>query len=267
MIQTEVLHGWIGTTWLPALALGAGAVALVAVRRGQRAPLSGSWAADLALIAAALLLTLRAYNDFGIATYGAYYVAPLLLLSAIAHERIGERRPELRPVLLGALAAVAVSLVAASITGRSADEPYKVSTARGAFFTTPEAGPPLQDTIDFLRAHSRPSDELVALPADAGVYFGTGLRPGLYELTVFPGTLPTGADEDAAIARLRSRRVPWVVLGNGRFTAWDAPRIGVDFNRRLIDAIRSDYRVRTEFGDFATVPKDTSTAYRVYELR
>ena len=58
--------------------------------RGERPPLSRSWACDLALIAAAAALGLRAYDAFTTeASYAPYYAPPLVLLLALLHQRIG----------------------------------------------------------------------------------------------------------------------------------------------------------------------------------
>jgi hypothetical protein len=267
LIQTEVRRRLLEMSWLPALAIGAAVWAVISARRGKRAPLSGSWPVDLALIGAALVLGGRAYNRFTTDVYGAYYAAPVLLLAGILHQWIADRWPSARLVAIGALAVV-VGALALNVVQDTRVESFTVKTPRGSYRTTEQSGVELQRTVDYLRAHGRIGEEMVDLPSDGGLYFAAGMRPALYDAFVFPGTIESGAQETATIARLRAHNPRWVVMGNGRFVAWRLPRIGVDFNRRLVAAIHRRYRLRATFGDFRHRPTvDISDGFQIYERR
>jgi hypothetical protein len=233
-------------SWLPALGLGATAWALVRFVRRRPSLLSGSWALDLALLAAASALGLRAYNAFTAeGSYAPYYAAPLVLLVAILHERVAERHPAARPAVLAMLGAVAVGLAAYALAGLYADSSYAVHTPRGTFKTQPAAGPGLQAAIDRVGATTRPGEQILAAPSDGGFYFMTDRPPALYELMLLPGLLDSKADEQRVIRRLRARGVRTAVVGARDFGPFGFATFGRDYNRTLGGYLRAA-AVRTE---------------------
>jgi len=270
-VQTEVRHLMIGISWLPALAI---ALTLVAVRHAMQrdpGPLSGRWPADLALIGAALVLGLRAYNDFTPEIYAAYYAAPLVLLAGILHQRLADRWPRARLAVLGALGLVAAAMAYVALTGAAADETRLVRTPRGTFMAEPERGRALERAITVVRARTRQGDFVLGLPLEGGLPFLTDRRPALYDIQLLPGSLDSRKDERAAIRRLEQERVRVVVEGNSRFDQWGYPVFGRDFNRLLHAYIERGYRLIAELGDFegsARVARtDGARAYRIWERR
>ena len=254
-------------SWLPALVLAGAIWALVRFVRRQSPPLSDSWPLDLALLAAAAVLSLRAYDNFTTDTFAPYYAAPLLLLAAILHQRIGDRRPAARGASLAVFAVVVLSLMLALHKGTTAGQTQLVRSAHGEFATTPAAAPALQRTIDFVRAHTRPGEPILSLPY-GGIYFLVDRPPALYNLAFLPGDVPTTTEQRAAIAQLQRERVRYVVLGNARFVAWGKPQIGVDYDLSLLAFVARKYRVVASYGDFSsTLGGPLSEAYRVYESR
>ena len=104
----------------------------VQLRRRREAPLGGTWAADFALIVAAVGLGLRAYNAFTAeGSYAPYYAAPLVLLLGIFHARIAAERPRARTAALGALGLAAAGLAAYSLVGMYRHLNATVHTPRG----------------------------------------------------------------------------------------------------------------------------------------
>ena len=92
-IETEVKHLLIGLSALPAVIF---AVAAWTPRGSGAAAVAARWqrAVDLALVAAASAFALRAYNAFTPeGSYAPYYAAPLVLVAAIMHDRVGRRWP------------------------------------------------------------------------------------------------------------------------------------------------------------------------------
>lgn len=267
LIQTDSKRLLIGMSWLPALVLAGAIWALVRFVRRQSPPLSDSWPLDLALLAAAAVLSLRAYDNFTTDTFAPYYAAPLLLLAAILHQRIGDRRPAARGASLAVFAVVVLSLMLALHKGTTAGQTQLVRSAHGEFATTPAAAPALQRTIDFVRAHTRPGEPILSLPY-GGIYFLVDRPPALYNLAFLPGDVPTTTEQRAAIAQLQRERVRYVVLGNARFVAWGKPQIGVDYDLSLLAFVARKYRVVASYGDFSsTLGGPLSEAYRVYESR
>jgi hypothetical protein len=267
LIQTDCKRLLIGMSWLPALVLVAAIWALVRFVRRNPPPLSDSWALDLALLAAAAVLSLRAYDNFTTDTFAPYYAAPLLLLAAILHQRIGDRWPTARGASLAVFAVVVVSLVLALAKGTTASHTQLVRSARGEFATTPAAAPALQRTIDFVRAHTRPGEPILSLPY-GGLYFLVDRPHALYNLAFLPGDVPSVAEQRTAIAQLQRERVRYIVLGNARFVEWGEPQIGVNYDRLLLAFVARDYRLTASFGAFgSTLGGPLSDAYRIYESR
>jgi hypothetical protein len=231
-VQYEMTHLLIGMSWLPALGFAACVLLAVCLLRGERAPISGSWAFDLALVAAAAALGARAYDAFTAeASYAPYYAAPLVLLLALLHDRLGKRWPQARTASYGFLAAVALGLIAYAQIGLYRDDSATVQTPRGSFVTTPAAAPALQGTIDYIDSHTAPGEPIVAIPLDSGLHFMTGRPPALYNAMFLPGLLDSRADELEAIEQLQQEHVRYAVIDQRRFSGYRFERFGVDYNR------------------------------------
>ncbi len=269
MVQEECRHLLIGMSWLPALGFAAAVYALVRFVRGEGPPLSRSWACDLALIAAAAALGLRAYDAFTTeASYAPYYAPPLVLLLALLHQRLADRWPAARPAVLGALGAVALGLAAYALVALYPDQNTAVHTARGTFMTNAQAAQALQPTLDFVRRDTRPGEPILALPADGGLPFMSDRAPALYDVMFLPGLLDSVADERGAVARLRREGVPVAVVGRHSFQGYSARSFGVDYNRLLAAYIRRDGPPVARFGGSAPPQGGTNPAraYSVYRL-
>jgi hypothetical protein len=233
-IELEVRHLTLGMSWLPALGLGACALAVVRLARREESPLNRSWPADAALIVVAAGLGARAYNAFTTeGSYAPYYAAPLVLLLGILHGRIAERRPRARVASLGALGLVAVGLAAYALGGLYVHDTTTVHTPRGTFVTTAAAAPALEGAVRAIDATTHPGEPILAAPDDGGLYFMADRPPALYELTLLPGLLATPAEERAAVARLRREHVALAITGARDLSAWGTPTFGVDYDRLL----------------------------------
>jgi hypothetical protein len=265
----ESTHLLIGMSWLPALGFAACAVVAVRLLRKESAPISGSWAFDLALVATAAALGARAYDAFTAeASYAPYYAAPLVLLLALLHDRLGKRWPPARTASFAALAAVAIGLAAYAQVGLYRDDGATVSTPRGSFVTTAAAAPGLQGTIDFISSHTASGEPILALPSDAGLNFMSGRPPALYNVMFLPGLLDSRADEVEAIAQLEAEHVHYAIVSGRRFDGYGFQRFGGDYNRLL------DSRIQREGGPVATFGDDRpaagtnpSTSFAVYDLQ
>jgi hypothetical protein len=266
-VQEECAHLVIGMSWLPALGLAACLLAAVRLWRGEPPPLSRSWGFDLALIVAAAALGARAYDAFVTeASYAPYYAAPLVLLLAVLHQRLGERWPSSRQASLAALAGVAVGLTLYSQVALYPDDSAAVHTARGTFVTTPRSARPLQRTIDFIRSHTAPGEPILAAPSDAGIHFMTDRPAALYNVMFLPGQFDSRTEELAAAAQVRRSDVHYAIVSRRRFVGYGHQRFGVDYDRPFASALLL-HRVAV-FGTPGPTPGGTtpSHTYVIYRI-
>jgi hypothetical protein len=267
-VQYEATHLLIGMSWLPALGFAACVLLAVCLLRGEKAPISGSWAFDLALVAAAAALGARAYDAFTAeASYAPYYAPPLVLLLALLHDRLGNRWPQARTASYGFLAAVALGLIAYAQIGLYRDDSATVQTPRGSFVTTPAAAPALQGTIDYIDSHTAPGEPIVAIPLDSGLHFMTGRPPALYNAMFLPGLLDSRADELEAIAQLQEEHVRYAVIDQRRFSGYRFERFGVDYNQLFGHWLTRGGEPVASFGGAPRVggtnPSNFYTVYRI----
>jgi hypothetical protein len=267
-VQEEATHLLIGMSWLPALGFAACAVVGIRLLRGDGPLITRSWGFDLALVVAAAALGARAYDAFTAeASYAPYYAAPLVLLLAVLHDRLGQRLPQARTALYGALAAVAIGLAAYAQIALYPDRSVAVSTARGSFVTTPAAAPALAGTVDFIRSHTAPGEAIFALPTDSGLSFMADRPAALYDAMFLPGLLDSRADEGEAIARLEAADVRYAIVDRRRFVGYRYELFGIDYNRRLAAWIHRNGPPVARFGDGGRVggtnPPTTFEIYRV----
>ncbi len=269
-VEHETAHLTLGMTWLPALAIAVAITAAVAAWRRSGPPLGRSWPDDAALVAAALLLGLRAYDAFnGEGSYAPYYAAPLVLIAGVLHERIGQRWPATRSAVTAALAVAAVGLVLYPLIGLYSDNNTEVRTARGSFIANDASAPALQKTLDLIDARTKPGEPILALPSDGGVYFMADRPPATYEVMFLPGLLDSVADERRTIKRLEERGVRLTALSSRDFSAFGFREFGVDYNRLLASWIKHRLRVIATFGDVdkPVAGSYPSAAFTVYERR
>jgi hypothetical protein len=266
-VEEEGRQLLIGMTVLPILSLAAAALVAYRFLRRQRAPLTGSWQLDLALAAVALLLASRAYDEFTMSSAAPYYAAPAVLLLGLLHQRIGERWPTARTASMGALAAVAAGIALYSTFALYPDKSTTVHTAQGSYVAAIDSAAVEQEAIDFVRSHTAPGEPILALPADAGIYYLSDRPPALYENMFLPGLIVTRADELAAIAQLRREHVRYALISTRDTSAFETGRFGIGYNRLLGRYLRSGRLVKT-LGDPAIAPGggNPSRGLRIYAL-
>jgi hypothetical protein len=267
-VREESKQLLLGMTVLPLLSLAAALLVGYRFVRREAAPLSGRWPLDLALALAAVMLCSRAYDMFTMSSAAPYYAAPAVLLLGLLHERIGDRWPAARPAAMGALAAVAAGIALYAWVGLYGDKNTVVEAPVGSYVAEDASAPAEQQAIDFVQAHTAPGEPILALPADAGIYFLADRPPALYENMFLPGLLDTRADELAAIARLEREGVRYALVSTRDTSAFETGRFGSGYNRLLGRYIRSGRLVGT-LGDpgAAVGGGNPSQGFRVYALR
>jgi 4-amino-4-deoxy-L-arabinose transferase-like glycosyltransferase len=169
-----------------------------------------------------------------------FRVAPALIT---ALEAVRERARVVAMTLIGLLA-LGVAINSATRFRRLQD--FHLSSARGGFLTSREIGEPLQQAIRYVEARTGPDDYVLALPVATTINFLAARRYPLREEIVHPGFL-TGEREDEAIERIRSRRVPLILVANLDTSEFRDRAFGVDYNVKLMDWIMKNYRVAARF--------------------
>jgi hypothetical protein len=269
-VQHEATHLLIGMSWLPALGFAACAVIGVRLLRGGGPLISDSWGFDLALVVAAAALGARAYDAFTAeGSYAPYYAAPLVLLLAVLHERLGRRFPEARTALYAALAAVAVGLVAYAQIALYPDSSAAVNTERGSFLTAPASAPVIQGTVEYIDSHTAPGEAVLAVPSDSGLNFMTDRPAPLYDAMFLPGLLDSRQDEREAIARLEAENVRYAVVDNRRYVGYRYEYFGRDYNRVFAAWIHRNGAPVATFGDTGTEPAggtNPPTSFEIYRI-
>jgi hypothetical protein len=120
-----------------------------------------------------------------------------------------------------------------------------------------------------VRSHTAPGEPILALPADAGLYFMTDRPPALYNLMFLPGLLDSKADEQAAIAQLKREGVRLAIVGQREFVGYGYKTFGGDYNRLLGSYLERRGPVAS-FGERGQKPAAGTNAtrdYRIYDLR
>jgi hypothetical protein len=267
-VQEESKQLLLGMSWLPLLSLLAAALVARALLRRQDAPLSGRWPLDLTLVAVAVLLCSRAYDQFTMDSAAPYYAAPAVLLLGLLHQRVGDRWPSARPAVMAMLAAMAAGVALYSAIALYPDKGTVVHTAVGDYVGDDRAAAAEQQGIDFVRDHTAPGEPILALPADAGMYFLSDRPQALYENMFLPGLIDTAAEERAAIARIEREGVRYALVSTRDTSNFETGRFGFGYDRVLGAYLRSKPLVAT-FGDVAAAPGggNPSQGFRVYALR
>jgi hypothetical protein len=267
-VQEEGKQLMLGMSWLPLLSLLAAVLVARALLRRRAAPLTGRWPLDLALTAAAVLLCSRAYDQFTMTSAAPYYAAPAVLLLGLLHQRVADRWPSARPAVMGMLAAVAAGIALYAAMGLYPDKGTVVHSAAGDYVGDNRSAGAQQEAIDFIRTHTDPGEPILALPADAGIYFLADRPQALYENMFLPGLLDTEADERAAIARLEREGVRYALVSNRDTSAFQTGRFGSGYDRLLGRYLRSG-RLVASFGNLSAAPGggNPSQGFRVYALR
>jgi 4-amino-4-deoxy-L-arabinose transferase-like glycosyltransferase len=267
-VEEESKQLLLGMSWLPLLSLLAAALVARALLRRRSAPLTGRWPLDLALAAVAVLLCSRAYDQFTMTSAAPYYAAPAVLLLGLLHQRVGDRWPGARSAVMAMLAAVAAGIALYAAVALYPDKGTVVHTAAGDYAGDNRSAGAQQQAIDFVRAHTAPGEPILALPADAGLYFLSDRPQALYENMFLPGLLETRADEREAIARLEDEQVRYALVSNRDTSAFETGRFGSGYDQLLGRYLRSGRLVAT-FGDLSAAPGggNPSQGFRVYALR
>ncbi|MBZ5539945.1 MAG: glycosyltransferase family 39 protein [Acidobacteriia bacterium] len=124
---------------------------------------------------------------------------------------------------------------------------YPIVTPRGTWRTYPELGLAMDQALQFIEKNTARGDAVAILPEGSALNFLTDRRNPLREEIIVPGYVDA-AGEERAIERLRSQRVPLVLIANRPTREYAQTIFGVDYNQRLFSWIEQNYRLCGVFG-------------------
>ncbi|MFN0084662.1 MAG: glycosyltransferase family 39 protein [Blastocatellia bacterium] len=186
------------------------------------------------------------YTPFFLPALIVVYLYLLLIAAPALFTREEAIRANIRRAALCMLGMLAIGMAVNSALRFRRLNTYSVASARGSFLTSPEIGAPLAAAVRYVEEHTTADDPVAALPIATTINFLAARRYPFREEIVHPGFL-TGKDEDDAIERLRARRVPLILIANLDTSEFRDRSFGVDYNRKLVDWIRENYRVAARF--------------------
>lgn len=172
--------------------------------------------------------------------YLLFRAAPAFLAPALAVRAVTQR------VLMVLIGVLVLGLAVNSAIRFRRINTYGVGSSRGSFITLPEIGRPLAAAIRYAEEHTKPGEYVLALPVATTINFLAARPYPLREEIVHPGFL-TDEKEIEAIERIKSRRVPLVLVAN-QITAEFRDRVfGADYNQELMRWITENYHLVARF--------------------
>ncbi|MFP5501036.1 MAG: hypothetical protein ACLGIN_01015 [Candidatus Sericytochromatia bacterium] len=249
-------HYWMSPGFLLLFAL----IAWAAVAAGQAIAdrralpvLAVSWgllALYGCLVATRTLMT--GYNDY------MRYQAPVALVAWVALAAIWLPALASRLGLAGArrgtaiMGAIVILLGVRHLGGHleSYTAPHvAVSSVVGTVLAPPAYAEPFNQALAYVKDRVRPGEAVVAAPMEASFYLFSGLPNVMREDNLYYGFLTTEASQHAAIARMRDRRVRFLVVSN--YGAFMNQRFGETFMPEIGDWIARECKQVAVYGDEA----------------
>jgi hypothetical protein len=125
---------------------------------------------------------------------------------------------------------------------------FEISAPRGTLLTTRTLGRPIADAIRFVHERTAPGEYLGSLPQGSIVNFLAERANPLREEIIVPGYLTPDREADA-IHRMSARRVRVILVGNVLTPEYRDNAFGVDYNRRLMRWVETNYHPIATFSD------------------
>ncbi len=179
--------------------------------------------------------------------YPIYYNGPVVLsLFLIALPLLAAPETSRRILLPAEALACALCLTAVVFYVRqegsySADYAPWV-TDRGMIRTWPDMAVHYQEAIDFMKEKNALGESVLSIPEDTSLYFlsKTHCPTRVYQFT--PGVLVPGKMTDELISEIERKRVRYLLWSNRISPEYGVARFGTDYDTRLGDYLRKNYR-------------------------
>lgn len=186
------------------------------------------------------------YTPFFIPTLIVVFLYLLFRATPVFLAASPQVRLNVRHVAVCLIALLAIGLGANSARRFRKINTFEVSSSRGSFITLPEIGEPLQAAIRFAEERTKPGEYVLSLPVATTINFLAGRPYPLREEIVHPGFL-TDEKEFEAIERIKTRRVPLVLIANLITSEFRDRVFGADYNRELMRWITENYHLVKRF--------------------
>jgi 4-amino-4-deoxy-L-arabinose transferase-like glycosyltransferase len=149
---------------------------------------------------------------------------------------------------VAAVLVVALVATAATLSARYRKKfTYPIVTPRGTMYAAPDLGVGFSQAMQFVEANTQPGDWLAVMPEGTSLDFFTGRRNPLRDDITVPGMLDQ-AGELRAIADIERTQTPIVMIANRSTHEFGQAAFGIDYDRRLMKWIETNYRVCGIFG-------------------
>jgi hypothetical protein len=236
-LRHGLLYAW---GWIPA---GAAVALLLAPR--QRRPVAAGRQAQLAALAALVVLAATTYAAFyatstapQMAIYALPLAAPFLVrIHLVELARSREAR------LLGAV--WLVSLAAAGLGLALKDAHRESATVRGpggALRDTPANVAAYQGALGWIERTTKPGEPILLAPQMTWLYAVSGRANPLPEISLLPGALSGGGRERRALVRLEGVGVRLAVIDRRTYSGYGHTSFGGSFDRGIDAWIRRSFR-------------------------
>jgi hypothetical protein len=165
---------------------------------------------------------------------------PLLFASPAARDRSRQ--------VVAAVLILSIAVTAVTVSVRYQRKfTYPLRTARGTWITVPDQGAGFDQALRFIETNTAPEDAVAVLPEGSSLNYLSGRRNPLRDEIFLPGLL-SEADEERAIDRLRTQRVPLILVANRSTQEFGQSAFGVDYYQRLMSWIDQNYKLCGVFG-------------------
>jgi hypothetical protein len=229
--------------WVP---LGAAAFAVWIVLRERRS--ESPWSADAQLTFACTVvlavLSFTHYNGFFLhsaqsqmAVYYAPFVAVLLARLHLVEVARGRAA-----VLVGAAWLLFLVAAGAVLTLSDASDETATVHGPGGSITAPASdAAAFQGAVDAITANTQPGEPILAAPFLTSLYVLAERPDPVSAIVLQPGTYPTAADEQAAIAEFERDGVRFAITSRRTLVEHDQTTFGDSFGRELDAWIRRNF--------------------------
>ena len=234
--QEAVRHGLqFVYGWVP-LGAAAGAVWIVLRERRSASP----WSADAQLTFASTVvlavLSFTHYNGFFLHSENsqmAVYYAPFIAV-LLARLHLVEVARGRAAVVVGAVWLLFLVAAGALLTLSDANDETSTVHGPGGSITAPASdAAAFQGAVDAIAANTRPGEPILAAPFLTSLYVLAERPDPVSAIVLQPGTYPTAADEQAAIAEFERDGVRFAITSRRSLVEHDQTTFGDSFGREL----------------------------------